>query len=142
MDLNTFGSLLSFAIFLEKQAEESYLSLAMEIKNTPMIDQFSGYARRYAQRRKMLEETRQRNINEVLLEPIPNLDSGNYVFMVDINKEMDIRAVFDAALNIETKVGRFYSDALQVAGMPLGEVARAFTKLSGENEERRKTLLS
>jgi len=139
--INTFGSLLSFAMNLEKQAEESYLSLTTVTKNTPICDLFSGYARRYTQRQRILEEIRQRNINVVLLEPITNLDSEQYVITINIGREMDINIVFDTALNIESKLKRFYCDALQVAGIPLGEVARTLRKLSIENDEHRDILL-
>ena len=142
MELGTFGALLRFAMDLERQAGEFYRSLASKIQHSSATELFSGYAREHARRLKLLEGLRQQSINEVLLEPISDMDSRMYLFTVNVRDEMDVEAALDAALDIETKVGAFYRDSLQVAGMVLGEVGRVFRKLSEENKERRKILSS
>jgi len=142
VDLGTFGALLRFATELERQAEEFYKSLASKVRHSSATELFSGCAREYARRLRLLEGIRQQSINEVLLEPISNLDSRLYFFAAKVSDEVDVEAAFDAALKLETNVEAFYRDSLREAGMVLGEVGRVFRKLSEENRERRKTLLS
>lgn len=142
MELSTFGALLRFAMYLERQAGEFYRSLASNVRLSSATELFSGYARECARRLKLLEGIRQQNINEVLLEPISDMNSRLYFFTANVRDEMDVEAALDAASDIETKVGAFYKDSLQVAGIVLGEAGRVFRKLSEENKERGKMLSS
>jgi len=142
VEISTFATLLRFAMDLERQAEEFYRSLAAKIRDPWASELFSGYAREYARRLKLLEGIRQRDISEVLLEPISGMDSRQYVVATNVNDRMDIETASNAALDIETKFEAFYKDSLRVAGAVLGEAGRVFRKLSEENRERRKVLSS
>lgn len=141
-ELSTFGALLRFAMYLERQAGEFYGSLASKVYHFSTTELFSRYAKEYARRLKLLEDIRQRNINEVLLEPISNMDSKPYSFTSNVDDRMTVEAAFGAALEVETKVGAFYSDSLKAAGLVLGEASRVFRRLSEENSERSRALSS
>ncbi len=142
VELGTFGALLRFAIELERQTGEHYKSLASKVHDPSATELFSRYAREYARRLKLLEGLRQQSINEVLLEPISNLDSRLYLFTPDVSDEMGINAVLDAALGVENKVEGFYRDSLREAGPVLGEANRVFRRFLDENREREKVLLA
>ena len=138
MELTTFGSLLRYAISLERRAGETYGELAARA-SPPMAEEYLRYVREYSRRLRLLEET-QRNINEVLLEPISRLDSDRYAF--NVGCVADARAMLDAALDVEAKVEAFYRDSLQAAGTVLGDAGRVFRRLCEENGERRRVLSS
>jgi len=142
VELNTFGALIRFAMDLERRAGEFYRNLASGVQHASAANLFSEHVREYARRLRLLEDIRQRNINEVLLEPISGMDSESYVFATNFDGRLDIAVALDAALDVETKIREFYNNSLQAAGLVLGEVGRVFRRFSDENREREKALSS
>lgn len=90
--LNTFGSILTYAIGLETQLHDYYNGLDN-----------SERAKAADKRRKKLERVRRENVLEITLEPIEGLDEANYVMNFEDNSATGQNA-------IETKSAQFYSD--------------------------------
>lgn len=87
--LNTFGSILTYAIELETQLHEYYNGL-----------DDSDRAKAADKRRKKLERVRRENVLEITLEPIDGLSADDYA----INFEDT------SADSIESTAAQFYSD--------------------------------
>lgn len=90
--LNSFGSILSYAIDLESRIRDYY--------------QAAGSASRAAdadKRRLNLERVRRENVTEIKLEPIEGLNQADYALKLDDTSPGGQRAV-------EAAAARFYAD--------------------------------
>ena len=110
----TLGSLMSFAIVLEKTA----------IEFSESLDKL-GEAHR--KRWRFLEEARREKLNEVTLEPISGFEASKYLVKTD-SITSTVRREF------ETTSAGFYRDAAGLVRSMAPEIARLFERLAKENE--------
>jgi rubrerythrin len=129
---------------LEARAEELYNNLVSRIgdEDSEAAGLFTKYSREHSRRHRLLEEIRQRNINEVLLEPISGIESETYVLNTNTSGKADSSKAVNAARDAEVKTAAFYADTYKVGRAALGEAATAFKRFQQENRERERTLLS
>jgi rubrerythrin len=144
VELRTFGAVLRFAMELEARAEELYNNLVSRIgdEDPKAAELFTKYSREHSRRHRMLEEIRQRNINEVLLEPISGIESGTYTINTDTPGKADSLKAVNVARDTEEKTASFYADTYKVGRAALGEAATAFKRFQQQNRERERILLS
>jgi hypothetical protein len=113
--LNTFGSILTYAIDLEARLRDYYES--------------AGNGDRAAasdKRRTTLERVRRENVTEIKLEPIEGLDEANY----DLNFD-DTSAA--GQQTIETVAAQFYDDV--APQMNVREAQRALERCAKQHRQ-------
>lgn len=130
-ELNNFGSLLRFAIELEKAASQIFKSSSGAGEEATR-KVFEDLAREHARRASLLEMVRQQNLNEMILEPIADLSRDDYPVEEWLNN-VSTEASVESAQRIEEISRRFYLDSSKKARSVLAEAARTFEKLGKEN---------
>ena len=129
-ELTNFGSLIRFALELETVSAAFYQAAAGLLDPGPRADLARELAAQHEGRRRLVERTRQRSLNEMVLEPISGLQGARYV--VDPTAAAAHEVPAKAAV-IEGVSSIFYSESSVVAKSLLTEAARTFLKLSEEN---------
>jgi len=90
--LNTFGSILTFAIELEGQLSDYYQEIGNEER-----------AKAAQKRQSKLERVRRENVVEITLEAIDGLDEDDYVLVLDDTSET-------GQAQVERVAVQFYED--------------------------------
>jgi len=129
-ELTTFGSVLRFAIELEAASSAFYEAAVPVLEDDGRSALARELAAQHANRRRLLERTRQLKLNEMVLEPISGLDGSRYTF--DATRAPR-DAVVPRATDLEATAERFYRESAVVAKALLVEAARTFVKLAEEN---------
>ena len=134
-ELNTFGSVLTFAIYLEDAARTFYEGLS---KNDQLLfsqEFLKELIEGNRKRKELLERTRRENVVEMILERISGLDQKEYV--VDLSHASDKVDAYAAkfAAELEELMRRFYADSANKTRF-LPEVSRTLEKLARNSAER------
>jgi hypothetical protein len=136
-EITTFGSLIRFALELEKVATSLYEGSSKTYPNVAALPLLASVHRKRSQ---LLEHTRQQKLNEMILEPIYDLNGNNYAVDVNGNSASALKELIKTAEIIEDKSARFYSDSAMLAKSLLAESSRIFQKMAKENENNKSTL--
>src|SRR4030065_2194289 len=78
-ECTTFGSVIRFALELEKGASGVYEELAREPQAAPAAEMFKALAAAHKKRGELLEFTRQQKLNEMILEPTQDIRREDYL---------------------------------------------------------------
>ncbi len=132
-ECTTFGSVIRFALELEKGAAGVYEELAMEPKAAPAAEMFRSLAAAHKKRGELLEFTRQQKLNEMILEPIQDMKRENYLIDTKTPKGVDVKAAAKFARKIEETSARFYMDSSLIAKNLMAEAARVMDRLGKES---------
>jgi len=140
-ELTTFGALLRFAIDLENIAVEFYQASAKEafVETQPT---WLDLAQQHQQRMNRLERIRRENLNEMLLEPIADLNLENYAIEAGVPPDASLPDLLSRAVQLEGQAQKFYQDSASKAKSVLAEAARAFTKLAQQNGDLQRKIKS
>ena len=136
-EITTFGSLIRFALELEKIATSLYEGSSKTYPNVAALPLLADVHRKRSQ---LLEHTRQQKLNEMILEPIYDLNGNNYAVDVNGNSASALKELIKTAEIIEDKSARFYSDSSRLAKSLLAESSRIFQKMSKENDDNKSKL--
>ena len=136
-EISTFGSLIRFALELEKVATSLYEGSSKTYPNVAALPLLADLHRKRSQ---LLEHTRQQKLNEMILEPIYDLNGNDYALNPNENSPSALKELIKTAEIIEDKSARFYSDSARLAKSLLAESSRIFQKLAKENENNKSTL--
>jgi len=131
-ECTTFGSVIRFALELEKGAAGVYEEFAKEPKAAPAAEMFRNLAVAHKKRGELLEFTRQQKLNEMILEPIQDMKRENYLIDTKTPKGVDVKAAAKFARKIEETSARFYLDSSMIAKNLMAEAARVMEKLGKE----------
>jgi rubrerythrin len=131
-ECTTFGSVIRFALELEKGAAGVYEELAKEPKAAPAAEMFRSLAVAHKKRGELLEFTRQQKLNEMILEPIQDMRRENYLIDTRTPKGADVKAAAKFAKKIEETSARFYLDSSMIAKNLMAEAARVMERLGKE----------
>jgi len=129
-ELTNFGSLIRFGLELEAASASFYDAAALILGPGPGTDLARELAGQHLGRQKLLERTRQRTLNEMVLEPITGLQGERYVVDPTAKTAHDVPL---KAAAIEETSSRFYRESALLAKSVLTEAARTFMKLADEN---------
>ncbi len=129
-ELTNFGSLIRFALGLETASAVFYQAAAGLLGPGLKADLARELAAQHEDRRRLLERTRQRSLNEMVLEPISGLQGARYVVDPTAATAHEVPA---KAAAIEEVSSLFYRESSVVAKSLLTEAARTFLKLAEEN---------
>lgn len=136
-ECRTFGSVIRFALDLEITAISFYEQAKNRgIAKGPVSDIFTSFAKDHAKRKDLLEHTRREKLNEMILEPISEIDNAKYKPKLQLLDSLDEKSVLNQAIEIEEKAVAFFSDTSVIAKSLLAEVARIFIKMAKENQEK------
>ena len=132
----TFGSVIRFALDLEMTAAAFY----DDAKNQGLVKNeaanlFGKLAEEHKKRKELLEHTRREKLNEMILEPIDNINSA--MFKPELKKlsELDAKGAISQAMEFEEKSNQFYQEASKEAKSLLAEAARILIKMGKDNSE-------
>lgn len=129
-ELTNFGSLIRFALDLEATTAAFYQAAAALVRPGGPQALTLEFATQHANRRRLLEMTRQQKLNEMVLEPITGLDGNRYVYDATVSSRDQVRA---KALALEGVAARFYEESSVIAKSLLTEAARTLQRLAEEN---------
>ena len=128
--MNTFSSVIRYSLCLEEAIEWFYKEASGKSKD--LAGEFSALAETHNKRYKLLEETRQQKLNEMILEPISGLDRDKYLPEVDPIKES---AIVQQAIGVEEKAGVFYEELSKTANELSREAAKVYKRMAKENDK-------
>lgn len=129
-ECTTFGAVMRFALELEKGAAGIYEELA---KAVPSAALFKELAEIHKKRGAMLENMRQQKLNEMILEPIQDMNRENYIIDTKVPKVSDAKQAAKVAMKAEEISSKFYADASKSAKSIMAEAFRVMDKLSKDN---------
>lgn len=129
-ELTTFGSVLRYAIELEAASSAFYEAAILVLPGDARSTLARELAAQHANRRRLLERTRQLKLNEVVLEPVSGLESSRFMFDPTPAPRDE---VLPRAIALEGNAERFYAESAVVAKALLVEATRTFRKLGEEN---------
>jgi len=132
-ECRTFGSVIRFSLELEKVASAVYDEMAANAGLASAAETFKALSAAHKKRTDLLEHTRREKLNEMILEPIQDLNRDDYMIPTEIPGSLDVKSAAQFASKIEETSSRFYSDSSKVAKMLLAEAARIMDRLGKEN---------
>jgi len=132
-ECNTFGSVIRFALELEKGASAVYEDLAQEPLAASAAETFKALSAAHKKRGELLEFTRQQKLNEMILEPIQDMRREDYIIDTKTPKGVDVKAGAKFVAKIEGTSAKFYSDSAKIAKNLMAEAARIMDKLGKES---------
>lgn len=126
-EVTTFSSLLQFALELETLA----LGLSEQLASVSGASEVaSELTSRHNKRKGRLMAAKRELLNEVILEPIENIDGSAY-----LRGLADGRSPLGQLLTLEANSAAFYADSAVRAASVLAEVSKIFTRLAKENRK-------
>mgnify|MGYP001765525332 FL=1 len=138
--VTNFGTLIRFALELERVAAATYEELAADPSCAPGAETFRALAENHRARVALIEETRREKLNEAVLEPISDIDGASYSLEPAVPKGAGARAAADYAAGIEETSVRFYMDTARIAKNILHGAVRIFERMAKENHANRARL--
>jgi len=139
-ECTTFGAVIRFALELEKGAAGVYEELAREPKAAPAAEMFKALAVAHKKRGDLLEQTRQQKLNEMILEPIQDMNGKSYIIDTNAPKGADVKTAAKFASMIEETSARFYIDSSKIAKTLMAEAARIMDRLGKESQANKAKL--
>jgi hypothetical protein len=127
-EMNTFSSVIRYSLCLEEAIELFYREAAG--KSRDLAEALTSLAEAHNKRYKLLEETRQQKLNEMILEPISGLERDKYLPEVDPINES---AIVQQAMAVEDKAGVFYEELSKTANELSREAAKVYKRMAKEN---------
>ena len=133
-ECTTFGTVIRFALELERGAAGVYEELAAKPELSAAADTFRSLATAHKKREQLLEHTRREKLNEMILEPIQDIDGTQYIIETNVPAGVDMTSASAMVVEIEDRSSRFYQDTSRTAKSLLAEAARILDKMGKENE--------
>lgn len=133
-ECTTFGAIIRFSMELEKGAVAVYEELAGKPGLASVAEAFRANAAAHRKREVLLEHTRREKLNEMILEPIQDLNGEDYIPDLGVPVDPDAKAALSIVIGIEETSHRFYTDAADIAKSLLAEAARIMERMGKENQ--------
>jgi len=132
-ECTSFGTVIRFALELERVAAATNEELASEPGLAAQSATFKAIAEGHKKRLRLLEDTRREKLNEMVLEPISDIKREDYLVDCAVPKGADVKRSAAFAAGIEETSARFYTDSAKIAKNLLHEAARIMERLAKEN---------
>ncbi|MGB2581270.1 MAG: hypothetical protein WBD03_02225 [Thermoplasmata archaeon] len=133
-ECTTFGSVIRFALELERAAMAVYDDLAGRPDLAPAAESFKVLSAAHKKRSDVLEHTRREKLNEMILEPIQDLDGSKYKIETKVPDGVDMAGAKAFSAKMEEVSGSFYLDSSEIAKFLLAEAARILEKMGKESQ--------
>lgn len=134
-ELNSFGTLLKFAIALEEAAAELAALAAEQDGCERWRDVLGVCARKHARRGQRLERLRRERLNEVVLQAITGMERERYLPVRELPENGAAEPVLLTIAALEETVASFYTDGSEIAANVLAGVEKTFRKFARESVE-------
>ncbi|MBC2711795.1 MAG: hypothetical protein HGJ94_12650 [Desulfosarcina sp.] len=135
MPLANFGAILNFAEAVEQKDMEFYSKAASTAAAATHQELFETLAREGKKNVSLVQRTRRENVTEMILEPIRDFVRDSYQKAVGDADGMDLAAILAAAISLEKRAIRYYTDAAEkIRALP--EVSRALKTLAKKRTKR------
>jgi len=131
-ELTSFGTLLKFALAMERAAAE-IAKLAEREECETRRDELIHCARRHTKRGGQLERVRRERLNEVVLQRIDGMEAREYIPALDLPADATGPETMERMISVEESAACFYDDAAKIAANVLAGVDRTLRKLAKEN---------
>jgi len=132
-EIGTFGTLVRFALELERVASLVYEELAADPSCASGAETFRALAENHRARIALLEETRREKLNEAVLEPISDIRGSDYAVDASVPKGAGPKSSAAFAARIEETSARFYTDTARTAKNILHGAVRILERMAKEN---------
>lgn len=133
-ECTTFGSVIRFALELERAAMAVYDDLAGRPDLAQAAESFNALSAAHKKRSDVLEHTRREKLNEMILEPIQDLDGSKYKIETKVPDGVDMAGAKAFSAKMEEVSGSFYLDASTIAKFLLAEAARILERMGKESQ--------
>ncbi|MFO7716857.1 hypothetical protein [Desulfosarcina sp.] len=135
MPLTNFGAILNFAEMVERDDMEFYRRAAFTEAAAPHRDLFEAFAKEGGKNILTVQRTRRENVTEMILEPIRGFVRDSYQETVEDPAGKGPAAILAAAISLEKRAMRYYSDAAEkIRALP--EVSRVLKTLAKKRSKR------
>lgn len=135
MPLTNFGAILNFAEKVEKEDMEFYRKASASAAAEAYRLLFEMFAREGKKNLSLVQRTRRENVTEMILEPIRDFVRDSYQTVVEDAGNMNAAAIKVAAVALENRAIRYYTDAAEkIHALP--EVSRALNTLAKKHTKR------
>ena len=135
MPLTNFGAILNFAEKVEQEDMEFYRKACASAAAEAYRLLFEIFVREGKKNLSLVQRTRRENVTEMILEPIRDFERDSYQLRVENADDLDGAAFIVAAVALENRAIRYYSDAAQkIRAQP--EVSRALKTLAKKRTQR------
>ncbi len=135
MPLTNFGAILNFAETVEQDDMDFYRKVSSTAAGEPYRLLFEMFAKEGKKNIALVQRTRRENVTEMILEPIRDFVRDSYQLRVDDADGLDSTAILAAAVTLENRAIRYYSDAAEkIRALP--EVSRALKSLAKKRTQR------
>ena len=135
MDLGTIGSILSFALKLEKEIDDFYNRHISSIRNTSLKHALEEIQKAQRKRERVLSRFRRENVTEMILESIHGFSSHEYELGIASENHQDDSSLQASAIRIEENLQLFFLNASEKTSF-LPEVSdqlKRFSDGAGKN---------
>ena len=135
MPLTNFGAILNFAETVEQDDMVFYRQASENPTAGPHQELFETFAKEGKKHLSLVQRTRRENVTEMILEPIRDFVRDSYQLRVENADGLDSPAILTAAVAMERRAIRYYSDAAEkIRALP--EVSRALKTLAKKRAQR------
>ncbi len=134
MSLGTFGSVIKFAIRLEKEAMNYYEKIVDNIMKNDKKLAFEAIIKQSKKNIKRLQRVQRENTTEMILEPIKDFVSDQYEQAGSLVEDWNEDEVIEQSKRIEGNINNFFKDASVKVNF-LGEVAYIFEQLAVKHKD-------
>lgn len=141
MDLENFGSIMGFALELEREDAAYYRQAAAAPGCSDCRDLFQELAEEGARHEKSLARARQENVTEMTLESVQGLDSADFTPQRPDPASLSRSGLLAAAQEVESSAAAFYAQA-SAKLQALSGVSRTLSRLAKKRLQRRERLAS
>jgi len=139
-EITTFGTLVRFALELERVAAMVYEELASDPSCAAGADTFKALAEKHRARMALLEETRREKLNEAVLEPISDIRRADYLVDTAVPKGAHVKGSAAFAAVVEDTSAKFYRDTARIAKSILHGAVPIFERMAKENASNKARL--
>jgi rubrerythrin len=135
MPLTNFGAILNFAEKVEQEDMEFYRRVSSTAAAEPYRLLVEMFVREGKKHISLVQRTRRENVTEMILEPIKDFVRDSYQLREKKADGLDSTAILIAAVALENRAIRYYSDAAEkIRALP--EVSRALKTLAKKRTQR------
>ena len=135
MELNTASATISFAKKLEDESAKFYQDLAQRYAEGK--DTFLSFAKENGKNVVQIERTYYGVISDAIEGCFSfNIESDAYTVETTLAENASYSKALDRAIELEEKIGRFYSDAAEQSKSLMADVPRAFMMVAKKRGNR------
>ncbi len=133
--INTFGSMMRYAITLEEFMIESYSKATLHPEFRDKKDIFQNLHKKHQKNKKRLENALRLKLNEITIEPVTSLKGDDYLLEIgDITAEELIDTI-DTFKKLEETCSGFYKDSADYSLVIAREISRLFSRFAKDNSK-------